>query len=98
MTSMIAPTDEPALRVSSSRSSNAFTASASGEKKGLLSTSAQDQLSRLILCGPICTRAARISTCGTILRATAPAATRIAVSRAEERPPPRGSRMPYFCQ
>ena len=28
--------------------------------------------------------------------ATAPPATRIAVSRAEERPPPRGSRSPYF--
>jgi hypothetical protein len=26
------------------------------------------------------------------------AATRIVVSRADERPPPRGSRMPYFCQ
>jgi hypothetical protein len=30
--------------------------------------------------------------------ATAPAATMGAVSRAEERPPPRGSRMPYFFQ
>ena len=30
------------------------------------------------------------------LRAMAPAATRIAVSRAELRPPPRWSRMPYF--
>jgi len=27
----------------------------------------------------------------------APAATRTAVSRAEARPPPRGSRAPYFC-
>ena len=26
------------------------------------------------------------------------AATRMVVSRADERPPPRGSRMPYFCQ
>ena len=26
------------------------------------------------------------------------AATRTAVSRAEDRPPPRWSRMPYFCQ
>ena len=30
--------------------------------------------------------------------ATAPAATIGAVSRADERPPPRGSRMPYFFQ
>jgi hypothetical protein len=31
------------------------------------------------------------------LRAIAPAATRTAVSRADERPPPRWSRKPYFC-
>ena len=30
--------------------------------------------------------------------ATAPAATMGAVSRADERPPPRGSRRPYFCR
>jgi len=30
--------------------------------------------------------------------ATAPAATMGAVRRAEERPPPRGSRRPYFCR
>jgi hypothetical protein len=32
------------------------------------------------------------------LRATAPAATVGAVSRADERPPPRGSRRPYLRQ
>ena len=40
-------------------------------------------------CGPICTTAARIATPGTTFLATAPAATRAAVSRAEDRPPPR---------
>ena len=34
---------------------------------------------------------------GTTLRAMAPAATRVAVSRAEARPLPRQSRMPYFA-
>ena len=36
--------------------------------------------------------------CASHFLATAPAATVGAVRRAEERPPPRGSRMPYFCQ
>ena len=50
----------------------------------------QSQVLRSMACGPICTSAPRIVTPGPrILRATAPAATRDAVSRAEARPPPR---------
>ena len=59
-------------------------------------TSSQSQLARSTLCGPICTSAPRTVMPGKILRAMAPAATRIAVSRAEERPPPRKSRRPYL--
>ena len=49
----------------------------------------QSQRARSILCGPICTSAPRTVMPGTTLRAIAPAATRAAVSRADERPPPR---------
>ena len=88
VTSMMAPIEEPDLRMPSRYSSKNFAALASGQKNGLRSTSAQSQLVRLILWGPIWISAPRIETAGMILRATAPAATRAAVSRAEERPPP----------
>ena len=52
-------------------------------------TDASLQRPRSILCSPICTSAPRTLMAGTILRAMAPAATRIAVSRADWRPPPR---------
>ena len=45
---------------------------------------------------PMATSAPRTTMPGTTLRASAPAATRAAVSRADERPPPRWSRTPYF--
>src|ERR1700704_3462924 len=63
--------------------------SLSGQKNGLRAISSQSHLSRSIWCGPICTSAPRTVTLGNILRAMAPAATRVAVSRAEEPPPPR---------
>jgi hypothetical protein len=63
--------------------------SLSGQMNGLRAISSQSQLPRSILCGPICTSAPRTFTSGRIFRAMAPAATRVAVSRAEERPPPR---------
>jgi len=62
---------------------------ASGEKNGLLSTSFQSHRLRSILCGPIWIKAARMVTPGMMSRAMAPAATRDAVSRADDRPPPR---------
>jgi hypothetical protein len=62
-TSITAPTEEPALRIASRYSSQKPERfAASGEKNGLLSTSAQSQLSRLILCSPIWTSAARTVT------------------------------------
>jgi hypothetical protein len=42
-----------------------------------------------MVCVPIWISAPRTLSLGTIFRAIAPAATRIAVSRAEARPPPR---------
>ena len=62
---------------------------AQGVKKSLLSTSLQFHRARSILCGPIWTSAPRMVTPGITFRAMAPAATRIAVSRADCRPPPR---------
>jgi len=59
------------------------------DENGLRAIWSQSHLARSILCGPICTSAPRTVMPGKILRATAPAATRMAVSRAEERPPPR---------
>jgi hypothetical protein len=93
-TSMIAPVDEPDLRTPSRYSVQVATMAASGHQNGFCSTAFQSQRARSIACGPICTRAPRIVTSGPmnfarILRAMAPAATREAVSRAEERPPPR---------
>jgi hypothetical protein len=55
----------------------------------LRAVSSQSQRARSIVSLPICTSAARMRTPATTLRATAPAATRAAVSRAEDRPPPR---------
>ena len=48
--------------------------------------------------GPTWTSAPRTRKPGTTFRATAPAATRVAVSRAEARPEPRQSRTPYFSR
>ena len=96
-TSITAPVDEPALRTPSRKVSHSFAVSASGHQKGLFSTSPQSQRPRSIRCGPIWMRAPRIATPPPrTLRATAPAATRMAVSRALARPPPRWSRTPYF--
>src|SRR6185437_397355 len=93
-TSTIAPVEEPALRTPSRYSVQRATVAGSGHQNGFVSTAFQSQFARSIACGPIWTRAPRIVTAGPIslartLRAMAPAATRDAVSRAEERPPPR---------
>ena len=62
---------------------------ASGQKNGLLPTSSQSQLRAVDRVRPhLHQRAADVDARQT-LRAMAPAATRAAVSRAEERPPPR---------
>jgi hypothetical protein len=78
----------------SSSSSHCGTTSASGLQKLLRSISAQSQRMREALMLPTWIKAPRISTgsgsrCASTLRAIAPAATREAVSRADERPPPR---------
>ena len=70
-----------------------------GAKKGLFGTCSQ--LSKGIAMSPICAMQPRNTVpyfSSSHFLATAPAATIGAVSRAEERPPPRGSRMPYFFQ
>ena len=60
------------------------------EERIVVRPASQSQRARSIWCGPICTSAPRMRTPSpSTLRATPPAATRIAVSRAEDRPPPR---------
>ena len=82
------------MRASVRKRSHSGTAAASGHQKGLPPTVSQSQRARSISSGPIFTIAPRMRkpspqaafrTC----RATAPAATRMAVSRAEARPLPR---------
>ena len=48
--------------------------------------------------GDTCPRTRMPIFCSSHFFAITAAATRMVVSRAEERPPPRGSRMPYLCQ
>ena len=70
-----------------------------GAKKGLFGTCSQ--LSKGITMSPICVMQPRNTVpyfSASHFLATAPAATIGAVRRADERPPPRGSRMPYFFQ
>jgi len=70
-----------------------------GAKKGLPSTSSQD--TKGISIGPSAPMQARMTMPWRSFShffAIAPAATRTAVSRADERPPPRWSRRPYFCR
>ena len=72
---------------------------ASAAKNGLLFTSSQ--LANGMIFSPIWVMWPRMTmpNCSAShFLAIAPAATRTAVSRADERPPPRGSRMPYLCQ
>ena len=72
---------------------------ASGQKNALLSTASQSNAPGRR--SPICATCARTRIekfSASHFLATTPAATRIVVSRAELRPPPRGSRTPYFCQ
>ncbi len=70
-----------------------------GAKKGLFGICASS--SKGMAMSPICViqPTKRVPCfCASHFFATAPAATVGAVSRAEARPPPRGSRRPYFCQ
>ena len=93
-----APAELPALRVSSRNVSQTGTISASGHQKGFDFVSFQFQRVRSMAWGPIWTTAPRMTMpCPSTLRARPPAATRMAVSRALERPPPRWSRMPYLA-
>src|SRR5258708_4120985 len=85
-----APAAGPFLRTWPRYPSDAGAACRSGHQKGLSSIASQSQRARSILCGPIWITAPRMVTpAPRILRAIAPAATRLAVSRAEARPPPR---------
>ena len=77
------------MRTFSRCSSQTETIAASGHQNWFFSVSSQSIRAGSTACGPICTTAPRICTCGMILRAMAPAATRAAVSRADWRPPPR---------
>ncbi len=99
MTSMRAPQESPALRSSSMRASSAGTMSAFGAKNGFngiwLSSTNGIAMSPSWLIQPMNVVP---QCCASHLRATAPAATIGAVSRADERPPPRGSRRPYLRQ
>jgi hypothetical protein len=87
--STTAPSDEPALRAPSTRFSQRAAASASGQKNGFRPISAASNRAGSIASPPISLTQPVIATPSSTLRATAPAATRAAVSRAEDRPPPR---------
>ena len=85
-----APMESPSFFSARISSSNASILSGSGQKNGFCSTCDQSLISSGI--SPIWVRQPRISMPNFSARyflAIAPAATRIAVSRAEERPPPR---------
>ena len=94
--STMPPRLSPSRFASSSFRSILFAASASGHSRRFAPMASLDQVSMPI--PPSSTVQPRISipSRARILRATAPAATRAAVSRPEARPPPRWSRMPYF--
>src|SRR5690606_4510558 len=94
----LAPTASPDLRSASMYASSSGTCSAQGLENGLPSTAVQS--CERGTTSPIWTRQPRTVTPrrANHFFATTAAATRIVVSRAELRPPPRGSRMPYFCQ
>jgi hypothetical protein len=78
--------------------SSSATCAASGQKNGLLRPrSSRSRAARRRRSAPGAAHAHAELFAQPRLAITA-AATRIVVSRADERPPPRGSRMPYFCQ
>ena len=81
------------------KASSSGTWAASGQKNGLSSTTDQSHARGVIVCSWL-TQARTVTPkrSRSHFLAMTPAATRIVVSRAELRPPPRGSRMPYFCQ
>src|SRR3990167_2498687 len=98
-TSTRAPTESPDLRKASMKASISPTWLASGQKKGLASMADASKLRGTM--SAICETWPRMAMpwrSASHLRAITAAATRMVVSRAELRPPPRGSRMPYFCQ
>ena len=86
----LAPMESPSFFSARINSSNASILSGSGQKNGFCSTCDQSLISSGM--SPIWVRQPRISIPNFSARyflAIAPAATRMAVSRAEERPPPR---------
>ena len=95
-----APTESPALRSSSMsclelRNDRSHRA----RRTGCSSTSAQRRTGSRCRRSAACSRAPGCRSCSrSHFLATAPAATIGAVSRADERPPPRGSRRPYLRQ
>ena len=95
ITVSFAPIESPSFFNSRINSSNFSTALSSGQKNGLLFTLSQSILSIVrgaIFTSPIWLKKPRTSMPNCSRKyffAIAPAATRIAVSRAEERPPPR---------
>ena len=95
--STIPPSVSPAARASSSRSIIFSSASGSGQRRGLVSAAAGERGPAAIPPSSLVQAETVIPACPITFRATAPAATRPAVSRPEARPPPRWSRIPYFA-
>ena len=96
---MRAPHESPALRSSSMRASSAGTMAASGAKNGLSGICASSTNGMAMSPSWLIQPTNVMPRCSlSHLRATAPAATIGAVRRADERPPPRGSRRPYLRQ
>ena len=90
VTVTLAPTESPSRRNASINAAMSPTAAGSGQKNGFPSTAFGSTTSNAK--SPICARWPRMTVPVVVaryLRAMAPAATRIAVSRADARPPPR---------
>ena len=98
-TSTFAPTESPSLDSRCMYASSSGTWAGFGQKNGLSSAAAASCTERSSSIGPSwerCPRTRVPKRSASTRLAIAPPATRIAVSRAEERPPPRWSRRPYF--
>src|SRR3546814_3242592 len=94
-----APTESPDLRRASMNVSSSGTCAASGQKNGLSSTALQSCEHGTT--SPICARCPRTHTpkrSASHFFAITAAATRIVVSRADERPPPRSEEHTYELQ
>jgi len=96
--STIPPRVSPSLRASSSNFSILSAAFPSGQSRGFSAMSPGGAFSAATPPTSFVNASTEIPSRETIFFATAPAATRAAVSRPEARPPPRWSRMPYFLK